>query len=355
MHPAALAEWLNMIDENIPEFAPRSYVMKYGGRPVFVSEFGWTGATTTGFLEAALPYLRFRALTGQRVEVSALGAAAQTVRTLYLGNAGYLDGIRQFTRARKLVIDEYPENGIEFGGFPELEVVYTAWHRKFSKGLFECRNLRRLSVEEAFPEEDCRQFSNLSELRKLAFNGGLVKSPVGLESCVKLEHLEFVRSKHLIDLGDLGCFAQLATLSLDRLPNLHWHTALPGLKSLRRLRLKEIPGLCQKLDLAGLTKLENISVINCRNASIDLAALGDIPNLRSLWLNVPHTNLQLDALFAKPTLRNVAFLEQDELAQGDDRLKRMAWARGRRIRTIQRSGVGKTRQVQIVFEESMPA
>ena len=344
-----------MTNDNIPEFAPRSYVMKYGGRPVFVSEFGWTATTTANFLEAALPYLRFRALAGQRVEISALGAAAQAVKTLYLHSAGYLGGIRQFSGVHKLVIDEYPENGIEFSGFPDLEVVYTPWHRKFSKGLAECRNLRRLSVEDAFPEADCSQFSTLPELRKLAINGGLVKSPAGLENCTKLEHLEFVKSKHLVDLGNLGCFAHLATLTLDRLPNLHWHTALPSLTALRRLRLKEIPGLCQKLDLAGLTRLEHVSIVNCRNASVDLGALAAIPNLRSLWLNIPHSGLDLDALLSKPALKIAAFLEQENSAWDDERIKRLAWARGKRIRTIQRVGAGRMRQVQIAFADPLAA
>jgi len=344
-----------MIEENIPAFAPRSYVLKYGGRPVFVSEFGWTESTTANFLKTGLSHIRFRALTGQRVEVSPLGPASQTIKTLYLNNAGYLGGVRQFSRTRKLVIDAYPENGLDFSEFPELDVVFTAWHRKFSKGIFQCRSLRRLVVDDAFSDEDCRQFSGLPELRNLSFTSGLVKNPVGLEACSRLEQLEFVRARHLIDLGDLTCFPQLASLSLDRLPNLHWHTALSSLSGLKRLRLKDIPGLHQKLDLAGLSKLEYVSIVNCRNASVDRAALQDIPNLRSLWLNIPHSNLKLDVLFAKPALKNVAFLEQDDTVLGDDKLKRLAWSRGKRIRAIQRTGQGRNRQVQIVFEESVLA
>lgn len=340
-----------MIAEHYSDFAPRCYVLKYGGRPVFVSEFGWTESTTDAFRKAELPNIRFRGLTGQRIEVSPLGAISQGIRALYLSSAGYLGGVRQFDRTRRLVIDQYPENGVEFGGFPELEVIYTAWNRRFSKAIFQVSNLRKLSVEDAFPEEDCRHFSVFPELRRLSFTAGLLKTPDGLEACTKLEHIELVRCAHLTGLGDLRAFSNLSSLSLERLPNLHWHTPLCSLRNLKRLRFKEIPGLCQKLDLVGLSRLESVSVINCRNASVDLGGLGEMPNLKSLWLNVPHSNLSLDALFTKPALKNVGFLERDELSLPDERLKRMAWARGKRIRTIQRTGQGRSRQIQIVFAD----
>lgn len=144
-----------------------------------------------------------------------------------------------------------------------------------------------------------------------------------------------------MDLSDLTKFKNLSVLSLVNLPKLEWEIAVSSKRTLRCLNLENLPTLHGKIELTGLSYLEDIKIVNCSNVTVDLSSISEMLNLQKLWLNVPHINLDLHALFSMQHLKMIGLLSTDELSTDDD-LLRLASQYGRKIIDIERVGQKKT-------------
>jgi hypothetical protein len=77
---------------------------------------------------------------------------------------------------------------------------------------------------------------------------------------------------------------------------------LRQLKSLKHLRLEHLYTVGGGIALDGLHEMESLRVTYCPELTLDLAAIGEMPKLRELWINREHANLDWEAIFSLPHL-----------------------------------------------------
>jgi hypothetical protein len=345
-----MSETINSFEIPQVKFVPKSDNKYRKIDSALVCTNGWDEKTTQAFLSNDFEELHLWMRPNLRMDIPLLGEKALCVKSLSTHRSGIITGLDQFQEIGRIHIDSIPQNGINFGGFEKLRHISTTWDKKLSNDVFKCRILHELDVYEGFSDEDCQKYRLLPQLTHVGFTQGRLKNLKGLEACPDLESLRLVMVRGLVDLLDLAQFKNLRSLTLDSLPRLKWTVELTDLKELRTLHLEKLPALQGTISLSGLTFLEDICIVESPNAIVDLSAISDMPNLRKLWLNKPHINLDLDALFSRKFIKLFQCKELGDLAESDETLIKRAEQHGRNITQITRPGPKKSRAVTIFFD-----
>ena len=323
-----------------------------GSFALFKCEYGCNEEATQTFLANDFECVWLQAQRNQNITIPALGEKARRVKFLFVVGSGTITGLEQFRELESISITSFPKNGIDFDAFGKLKRVSMDWDKKFIDSVFACKNIRELNIEGGYPEVDCQRYGALPQLTDVGFTHGRLENLNGLEACTHLEGLALAGCRNFSSLGDLTRFKHLQTLSLHGLPKLQWDGKLCELTGLTFLHLQSLPTLRSVIFLNGLCALEEISVLQCPDATVDLSAINTMPNLRKVHLNKPHAHLNLDDLFSRRRLEMVFLEELDELAESDDALVARAEQHGRRISTLERLGPKKSRAVFIEFANS---
>ena len=318
-------------------------------RPTLLCKRCWDENTTQAFLSNTFEDMQLSPCDG-RLDIPPLGNKALSVKALVIDGPGVVTGLEQFRALENLYIDSFPENGIDFKAFDKLQHISTDWDKRFIKDIFAYKNLQGLDVYEGFPDEDCLRYSVLPNLTYVGFTQGRIKSLNGLEACPNLESIGLAMSRNFSDLGDLTQFKNFHILTLISLPKLNWNVELTALKKLRTIHLQSLPTLEGVVGFTGLTSMEEISILECKRVIVDLSAIGQMPNLRKLHLNIPHVNLDLNALFSRKFIKIFQCKELGDLAESDVALIKRAEQHGRKITQISRPGPKKSRFVTVFFD-----
>jgi hypothetical protein len=314
-------------------------------------EFGWNAQTTQQFLTQEFRDLSLRAMPDQTMEIPVLGEKANSVKRLLLQGPGRILGIEQFKFVDFVFIDNFPHGGVDFDFFQNLRVVSMAWDRTYSKKVLDCTKLQELYINEGFTATDCEELIKLVELRCIAFSQGKIRCLNGLDRLPHLEEISVAYARNFSTLGDLSNYPKLNSLHLASLPKLEWDWQVNDIKLWRSITLENLPTIQGTLDLTGCREIREIRIVKCPDLTADISGLHDFPNLETLWLADSHKGLNVEDLFSRPKLRFFALTLVDQLAELDDvALRELAARHGRTIKSIDRVGPRKSRQLQVFFD-----
>lgn len=316
----------------------RYFGARFGGpgRPTFFCAGRWEEAATQTFLQHVdeITHLDLLIQEGERIDVPPLGESALCVKRMWityrgaLADRGPITGLEQFLGTTEIhVSGAFPENGIDFQSFPGLRRVGTALEEaesRFLDDIFASKSLREVEFWAPYADVDCRRFAARPELTSVEFHGGPLETLDGLDACTGLEALHLRECRAFTNAGDLTRFAKLQSLSLDTLPGLQCEGDVRQLRQLKSLRLDHLYTLGGSMELDNLHHMECLRVTYCPELMLDLAAIGEMTNLRELWINRKHVNLDWETIFSLPHLEGLTVegMSKEELRELGDRYGR---------------------------------
>lgn len=320
--------------------------------PLLRCESGWDDNSSKAFQqhEFASLWLTFR--SDQSMHIPALGPKALCIKQLYMVGSGTVSGLAQFKNVERLSISIFPKNGIDFDMFPKLQHLTSIWDKKYIESIFSCSRLNGLDIDEGYADEDCHRYGALPGLTNMGVTGGRIRSLQGLENCRHLASLGIAYARNFTDLGDLTRFGKLAALSLANLPKLQSTVEWGALKSLRDVNFLNLPGPIGTIDFTGLKLMEEIYVVKCPDAVLDLSGISEMHNLRKLWSTAPHIKLNVDAMFSLRKLELCGLNASDGLAASDEDLLGLAAIHHRKVSKIDRIGRKKNQHIHIFFDNA---
>ena len=193
---------------------------------------------------------------------------------------------------RRLAVDTYCNNEINFLCFPELKSASLEWRPK-AKSIFQCLTLEYIFINNC-PGEDLEQFSNHINLHTLRLKSPKIKRIGNISTLAGLTHLELCNARKLESLVGVEVLRTLECLDVESSRKIQDIDSVKSLMQLKKLLIcdcGEIKSLAPLLNLKNLKEFIFYESTNILDG--DLSPLKTLPNLINVsFQERPHYNYQ---------------------------------------------------------------
>lgn len=166
--------------------------------------------------------------------------------------------------------------GIDFSNFPKLQACSFTWNNKM-KSVFECSSLEYLSISK-FKGKNLQQFAKLQSLEVLRVYQSSIETLIGIESLVKLKHLDLYGNRNLNFINELRNLNKLGILEIEKSKGINNIDAIYYLNSLFKLKLIDLDDVESIRPLQNLQNLKEIHLSGSTNiVDGDLSPCINIP------------------------------------------------------------------------------
>jgi len=203
-----------------------------------------------------------------------------------------LSPIHCLNKLRRLAIDTYCKNEINYTCFPELKSASLEWRPK-AKSIFQCLTLEYIFINN-YPGEDLEGFSKHINLHTLRLKSPKIKRIGKIHSLVRLTFLELSNARRLESLIGVEVLKNLEYLKIESSRKIQDIDSVKSLLQLKRLLIcdcGEIKSLVPLLNLQGLKEFifhESTDILDG-----DLSPLKKLPNIEKVsFQERPHYNYQ---------------------------------------------------------------
>jgi len=184
---------------------------------------------------------------------------------------------------------------IEFDNFPKLKECYFKW-RKGSESLFECKNLKLLSIG-GYDKSDLKCFETINTIEYLNFWTSRTESLKGLEVFENLKKVELFKLRNLDSVQPLSFCSNIEEISISQCGKLTDVYTLNKIKRLNKLQLQRLNSFN---NLDNFENFENLSYLKIEDCKID--SLKPIKNLhlKECYIyNSPINDKDINSLIGK--------------------------------------------------------
>ncbi len=203
-----------------------------------------------------------------------------------------LSPIHCLCELRRLAVNTYCKDEIDFLCFPELKSASLEWRPK-AKSIFQCLTLEYIFINN-YPGEDLEQFSNHINLHTLRLKSPKIKRIGEISTLIGLTYLELCNARKLESLVSVEVLRNLECLDIESSRKIQDIDSVKSLLKLKRLLIcdcGEIKSLAPLLNLQDLKEFifyESTNIIDG-----DLSPLKYLPNLEKVsFQERSHYNLQ---------------------------------------------------------------
>ncbi len=286
-----------------------------------VCHFGWSEEASHAFENEEIETLE---LSGGSFLIPRLGKKALELKNLEIRTSGIVEGLEQFENIEELTVEFLPENGLDLSLFPKLIDLSFEREKSLEKQLDNLQGLRRILIT-GYSGTDCSVFPSMQQLESLTLIQGRLRSLQGLESCHRLQELDLALIRGLEDI-----------------------TAIHTLSGLKKLSLANLPKAEGTLKISRYPEIEFFYMVKSANLSVDMSGLRGHMGLRKLWLVGSVKKLDWPDVFTLPELEMVS-LPEGPTPLDDDMLRSLATRHGKMMKSIQRTGPKRDRNILIKF------
>lgn len=201
------------------------------------------------------------------------------------------DVIHELLSLRYLNLSTPSKSEIRFSVWPNLqEVAMEPWRARASS-IYECKSLRRLSLEKWNGGQDIMSFATLENLEVLClYSPTRLESLRGIENLSNLTELRLILATRLTSLEGIESLSRLVRLRVDTCRKVSDISPLSSLSSLKELEINNCGDIQSLQPISVLKWIENLVFVESTNiVDGDMKPILDLPHLNSVsFVNRKH-------------------------------------------------------------------
>lgn len=207
--------------------------------------------------------------------------------------------IHELYSLKKISLNEYSKNEVDFSQFPELEDCYLEWRPK-AKSIFNSKSLKNIYIQN-YKSKNIDDFSELRQLEELTIGNSPIDDLSGLKKLTNLRKLCLYLFRKLACLTGIEYLNNLSELEINNSKKFFEINEIGELINLKKLQLCTDGKIKSLKPLAKLEKLESFFFYEDTNIEDgDLTVLWEMDNLQNIsFQNRKHYSHTREEFFSK--------------------------------------------------------
>jgi Leucine-rich repeat (LRR) protein len=200
---------------------------------------------------------------------------------------------------KKISLNEYSKNEIDFSQFPELEDCYLEWRPK-AKSIFKSKSLKKIYIQN-YKSKKIDDFSELKQLEELTLGNSPIEDLSGLRGLINLRKLCLYLFHKLTSLNGIEFLNNLNELEINNSKKFYEINEIGELINLKKLQLCTDGKIKSLNPLKKLKKIESFFFYEDTNIEDgDLTNLWEMDNLKDIsFQNRKHYSHTREQFFKK--------------------------------------------------------